>query len=126
MSNKIKVTTEIELQPFGVPNYGVEVGCSIPFKFSPQSIDLKDIPADLLAKMCDDWRASVFKRAGKIDPGTSGDPHLSGVAFVVGEIHEMIALRMSRSPSLFQMESWARLIVHLDNSLRVAREACRQ
>lgn len=32
---------------------------------------LNEIPADVLAAMCDDFRAEVFRKAGKVDPKAS-------------------------------------------------------
>lgn len=62
---------KIKLRPFIVPNFVLlETGVGRRqdgFKESP-SYPLKDVPAEDLAQLCDEFRAEVFRKAGKIDP----------------------------------------------------------
>jgi hypothetical protein len=55
----IKVLQEYEVQMWIVPN-SVRAGS--------ESIPVADISATDLSMLCDEWRAEVFKRAGKQDP----------------------------------------------------------
>ena len=58
--------SEIKLRPFKVP---VEVqedrACSYQFRLA---WPLHTVDAVVLAAMCDEWRRSVFAKAGKEDP----------------------------------------------------------
>ena len=62
---------KIKLRPFTVPNF---VGWELPARSRQDGLraepafPLADIDAGTLASMCDDFRASVFRKARKIDP----------------------------------------------------------
>jgi hypothetical protein len=62
---------KIELHPFTVPNYVIQVVPVRPrqegFKEAP-AYPLSEVDADTLATMCSDFRAAVFAKAGKADP----------------------------------------------------------
>jgi hypothetical protein len=62
---KIKVEREYETAPWLTPNY-------VNIKGEHDSIPLKEVSAADLSLLCDEWRASVFKAAGKPDPRCHG------------------------------------------------------
>ena len=61
---------KIELKPWMVPNYCIQV---VPprrrqdIQEAP-TYPLAEVDAETLAQMCDDFRAEVFRKAGKPDP----------------------------------------------------------
>jgi len=64
-------TIKIALKPFSTPNF---VLLNFPagerqhgFKESP-TVPLSEVDADSLAKLCDDFREEIFRKAGKRDP----------------------------------------------------------
>jgi hypothetical protein len=64
----------MSVQPWQTPNY---VRLKVPpttrqngFKEAP-AIPLSEIDADVLAALCDTFRAEVFTKAGKVDPQES-------------------------------------------------------
>jgi len=65
---------KIQFRQWVVPSFCVQ---ELPPR--PRQDGLKDAPswalsevdADVLAQMCDDFRAEVFRKAGKADPGAS-------------------------------------------------------
>jgi hypothetical protein len=61
----------IDLQPFQTPNFVIGKTTALPrgdgWHPSPKW-SLKEVDAETLARMCDEFRAEVFKKAGKIDP----------------------------------------------------------
>lgn len=62
---------KVELQPWMTPNY--VLGKMPPRPRSEGYTDfpkwpLSEIDALILSKMCDDFRAEIFKKAGKADP----------------------------------------------------------
>lgn len=62
---------ELDLQPFGVPNYVTvvtEPGLRQDGLTSPPSYPLAALHPESLAEMCDDFRRSVFEKAGRADP----------------------------------------------------------
>lgn len=64
----------IETIPFGVPNFvllkfPVEAGRPIR---PVESVHLREVEADTLAKMADQWRVELFAKAGKQDPKVAG------------------------------------------------------
>ncbi len=65
---------KIELRPFTVPNYVIQVTGATRrqdgFREAP-SYPLSEVDADTLARMCSDFRAAVFAKAGKADPGAA-------------------------------------------------------
>lgn len=61
----------IALRPFTTPNYVlVQRATSDDFwsAIATPSWPLAEVPVEDLAKLCDDFRAEVFKKAGKKDP----------------------------------------------------------
>lgn len=62
---------EIKLQPFTTPNFVIAQVPPQPrehgFAQAP-SFPLSEVDADSLSVMCDEFRAEVFKKAGKRDP----------------------------------------------------------
>jgi len=70
----MKVTIEVELRPFTVPNYVVLVGKpglkQDGMKELP-SYPLRDLDSESLDKLCGDFRAEVFRKAVKADPLTT-------------------------------------------------------
>jgi hypothetical protein len=68
MTNKSKIVTTniaVKLHPMGTPNYVME---ATEHGSSPRSIPLKDLSAEVLAALCDDFRAKIFRKAKKNDP----------------------------------------------------------
>lgn len=66
---------KIKFQPWMVPNFCV---MQMPptkrqdgFKPAP-SFALADVDRETLAQMCDDFRAEIFRKAGKSDPASPG------------------------------------------------------
>lgn len=56
----------IRLRPWTTPGFGhIE---SSPGVDAKPSIPLKDIPAEELDRLCNEFRAEVFRKAGKKDP----------------------------------------------------------
>lgn len=56
----------VELQPWSTPNYvRIQEG-------AVYGIPLKDIDAQALSEMCDQFRKEVFEKAGKEDPRVKG------------------------------------------------------
>lgn len=68
---------KVELFGFTVPNFVIQKMPPRPrqdgygFAENPK-FALKEIPAEDLAALCDDFRASVFAKAGKSDPAQEG------------------------------------------------------
>lgn len=65
----------VDTQPWVVPNYIILKMPIRPrqdgFREAPK-LHVKDIDADTLARMCDEFRAGVFRKAGKADPALEG------------------------------------------------------
>ena len=59
---QITISKTVIIEPFAVPNYVAAVEKDTP------NLKLRDVPRDILAAMCDEWRASVFSVAGYADP----------------------------------------------------------
>lgn len=62
---------EIELIPFRVPNCAIQKG--FPGKRQDglkeaKTYALSNLATDTLSEMCDEFRAEIFKKAGKEDP----------------------------------------------------------
>lgn len=61
----------LELKPWVVPNF---VSVNMPkskrdFGFRPDPVlAVCEVDANSLSQMCDDFRAEIFRKAGKIDP----------------------------------------------------------
>lgn len=68
---------KIELLGFTVPNFVIQ---KMPFRSRQEGMvespkyALADIPSDDLASLCDQFRAEVFRKAGKVDPRGDGGP----------------------------------------------------
>lgn len=66
------ITKSVELQPFMTPNYVIQKMPPRPrqegFVEAPK-YHLSEVEADVLAKLCDEFRAAVFAKAEKVDPG---------------------------------------------------------
>jgi len=67
-------TMKIDLQPFTTPNYVIGKLPPRPrqegFHEGPKW-KLCEVDADVLAQLCDDFRAEVFQKAGKPDPAVT-------------------------------------------------------
>lgn len=65
----------VDTQPWLVPNYII---LEMPTRSRQDGIreapklHVKDVNADTLAGMCDEFRAEVFRKAGKADPALEG------------------------------------------------------
>lgn len=61
---------KIGLHPFTVPNYVIMVTPVLApsNQQDPPKWALREVDADVLSKMCNDFRASVFEKAKKADP----------------------------------------------------------
>jgi|14BtaG_2_1085337.scaffolds.fasta_scaffold174664_2 hypothetical protein len=63
----MKMQVDVEIQPFYIPSYvtlkhtGNIIASSIP------SVTTNKLDTEVLSKMCDEWRAGVFKLAKKKD-----------------------------------------------------------
>ena len=67
----MRIKIEREIKPFQVPNFVVIVTEPKPRQegFHPEnSIPLSDLDASTLWKLCDDFKDSVFRKAGKAQP----------------------------------------------------------
>lgn len=67
----MSANVKIELLPFGTPNFVILVmppdSPAVPRGDSPK-LALKDVDAQALADLCDQFRAEIFQKAGKPDP----------------------------------------------------------
>lgn len=66
----------IKLQPWITPNFVIGVMPARPRQegFNPDAAPkwaLKEVEAETLAKMCDEFRADIFRKAGKPDPANT-------------------------------------------------------
>ena len=66
----------IKLQPWITPNFAIGVMPARPRQegFNPDAAPkwaLKEVEAETLAKMCDEFRADIFRKAGKPDPANT-------------------------------------------------------
>lgn len=64
---------DIKLQPFLTPNFVIGVMPAQPRQegFNPDAVpkwSIKEVDAETLGKMCDDFRAEIFRKAEKPDP----------------------------------------------------------
>lgn len=66
------IEKKIELRPFTVPNYVIQVMPPRPRQDGPNfeapKYALADLDAETLAQLCDEFRAEVFSKANKQDP----------------------------------------------------------
>lgn len=70
----MRVQLDVEINPFSVPNFVTIVEKPKPRQdgFKPsEGIPLSELDEITLEKMCDEFRASVFKKAGKSRPPQS-------------------------------------------------------
>ena len=70
----MKVTIEVKLKPFQVPNFVLADEGPRPKQdgfVEGKSYSLSDLDAVTLRKMCDEFTAAVFKKAGKSQPSTA-------------------------------------------------------
>ena len=71
----MKATLQVELQPFQTPNFVRAVGKPGLKQDGMQELPcypLSDLDSLTLDKLCDDFRAEVFRKAGKEQPPTRG------------------------------------------------------
>ena len=71
----MKATLQVELQPFQTPNFVravVKAGLKQDGMQEIPCYPLSDLDSLTLAKLCDDFRAEVFRKAGKEQPPTCG------------------------------------------------------
>jgi hypothetical protein len=65
------VTINIKLKPFSTPNFVVLEMPTKPrqdgFSSDGSSIPISEVDATVLSALCDDFRAEVFRKAGKAD-----------------------------------------------------------
>lgn len=66
----MKATIEIELQPFSVPNYVLTVDKPRAREqaWETPKFALSELSPETLYRMCDDFRRTVFEKAGKSPP----------------------------------------------------------
>lgn len=58
-------TLKLDLKDWQVPGF---VQTQLPGKGETSSVKIEDVEADSLSELCDNFRRSIFKRAGKQDP----------------------------------------------------------
>jgi len=51
----------VELEPWGTPNF-------VRTKLGGDSIKIEDLEAETLSALCDEFRKTMFERAGWLDP----------------------------------------------------------
>jgi hypothetical protein len=61
----MRINVGIEVKPWDVPNYIVVIPGN---SAASGGIAIGDVDAQVLAQMCDTFRAEVFRKAGKSDP----------------------------------------------------------
>ena len=67
----MKVSIEVKIKPFKVPSFVLTEQDAKPRQEGMQEapkFSLSDLDATTLAKLCDDFTDSVFKKAGKQQP----------------------------------------------------------
>lgn len=67
----VKITLDVELKPFQVPNFVIVKTLPRPRQEGIQEAPkyrLSDLDAITLEKLCDEFRTEVFKKAGKNRP----------------------------------------------------------
>jgi hypothetical protein len=61
-----EITVKVRLKPFNVPSGAVpENDFDV---YAPSVISISDLDAKTLSGMADEWRAELFRKAGKKDP----------------------------------------------------------
>ena len=69
----MKATLQVELQPFQTPNFVravVSPGLKQDGMQELPAYPLSDLDSETLDKLCNDFRAEVFRKAGKEQPPT--------------------------------------------------------
>jgi hypothetical protein len=69
----MRLTIDVEIQDFQTPNFVVPVQRIGKKEDGPglelsQSIPLRDVPVDLLDRLCENFRREVFRKAERPDP----------------------------------------------------------
>jgi hypothetical protein len=67
----VKAKIDFELKPFTVPNFAITER-DPRLEIEETSLPLKALDSDTLDRLCNDFRAAVFKKAGKPQPPTQG------------------------------------------------------
>lgn len=87
----MKADIKIELKPFTVPNYVLE---PVPREDGTGTNDvprpLKELDVGAIARMCDDFRASIFKQAGKCDPRGGQNLNFDGGGRVSASVESIV------------------------------------
>jgi hypothetical protein len=65
----MKATIDLEIQPFEVP-FTVRIIPPEPCDGTTGTLQIEDMTVETLARLCDQFRDSVFEKAGKRDPET--------------------------------------------------------
>jgi hypothetical protein len=65
----MKADIQIELEPFSTPNFVRQTNVSLLPGAEPGCFPLSALSAEALDRLCDQFRAEVFEKAGKRDPG---------------------------------------------------------
>lgn len=61
---------KLDTIPWNVPNFVRLNNTKSHPAGDTTGLPLKSVPAETLAQMCDEYRAEVFRKAGKKDPGS--------------------------------------------------------
>ena len=64
----MKVSINIDIQPFSTPNFVLATAKSGQNSGSETSYPLSDFDPETLDRLCDQFRTAVFKKAGKNEP----------------------------------------------------------
>lgn len=67
----MEVTLKVKIKPFAHPNFVVLEQSPKPRQeglINPSSIPLSELDSDVLSRLCNEFTASVFKKAGKQQP----------------------------------------------------------
>jgi hypothetical protein len=67
----MRITIDVELKDFAVPNFVIPVGKTGKKEDGPDFTDgipLRDLEANVLSQLCDNFRAEVFRKAERQDP----------------------------------------------------------
>lgn len=68
---KMKFTHEVEIQPFGTPNFILTVmppGKRQDGFLEAPKIAISQAEPEMLSRLCDEFRREIFEKAGKPDP----------------------------------------------------------
>ena len=71
----------VELQPFGTPNYVIQKMAPRPKQdgiVECPKYHLRELDAETLAGLCDQFRREIFEKAGKSDPLNGADETRAG------------------------------------------------